>query len=68
MCDFCEGKAKIYSSNNPKEYIIRPAPASDDVIVFYGSGQSNMLEEYIYEINYCPLCGRKLNKAKLRFM
>lgn len=59
MCDFCDGKAKrIENGYTYGDARIKKSSGENYSLYFdnsgdeYGDGQ--------FEINYCPMCGRKL--------
>jgi hypothetical protein len=64
MCDFCNGmynkdEARMYALKHPT-YSLSIIVNGKQYIVVSLSSDVNDLIEIDYDINYCPMCGRKL--------
>ena len=56
MCEFCKNiYTKDYTSTKYKDYIYKD---EHGVYIHFATGDSFM--DFDYEINNCPICGRKL--------
>lgn len=59
MCDFCDGKAKRiengYTYGNA-----RIEKSSDGIYSLHFDNSGDEYGDGQFEINYCPMCGRKL--------
>ena len=56
MCEFCKNiYTKDYTSTKYKDYIYKD---EHGVYIHFATGDSFM--DFDYEINNCPMCGRKL--------
>ena len=56
MCEFCKNiYTKDYTSEKYKDYIYKD---EHGVYIHFATGDSFM--DFDYEINNCPMCGRKL--------
>lgn len=64
MCEYCEGKKTKKSANFCGRAELRIAGDYMDV---FGDGKEIRFFKSIYQpsfqINYCPMCGRKLNET-----
>lgn len=70
MCDFCDGK-DIYSSRYANIKIDMNVPFYGECLTVFGTenrcpkysncSAKNIKTETHFKINYCPMCGKKLN-------
>jgi hypothetical protein len=58
MCDYCENTRPLFG-NLYSDFYVEIINGDVIDIHFYGSEQNG---DGSFEINYCPMCGRKLNE------
>lgn len=71
MCEYCDKKKKIKSGNfaGGAELRIYKNGFEDDIGMLEMQGNGNIfkvLKEYYcprFDINYCPMCGKRLGKV-----
>lgn len=57
-CEYCQGDKVIYDKGDWQDYI-RLTVIDDSIYLSVGADGQSAADESI-KINYCPMCGRKL--------
>lgn len=63
MCDFCEYTCVDLKPENKEVRLYLDEDYVLNVDVDYNRIDGNITDFFYYEINYCPMCGKKLTKS-----